>query len=248
MKKKTKFYIGTSGWVYPHWKEKFYPEDLPQSKWFEYYSSKFTTVEVNATFYRAFAADTYQKWYEQAPVGFKYVIKAHRLITHRKYLQDVNADIKRCWDSAALLQEKLGLILLQLPPQMPYDLERLEHALSAFPDPSKVAVEFRHKKWLTAETKVLLRKLNVTFCTSDAPDIDLIDWVTSKIGYIRLHGHNLSYTGNYSTPELKNIAKLAENMVKKGAKTIYVFFNNDAEAYAPKNALDLRVHTKNGTS
>lgn len=240
MSKNCTFFIGTSGWSYPHWHGTFYPAELAKNKWFEYYCEQFKTVELNATFYHAFADNTYEKWYNQAPAGFKYVIKAHRLITHRKYLRDVEAEIKRCWDSAALLKEKLGLILLQLPPQMPYDLDRLAQALNAFPDPHKVAVEFRNKKWLTEDTKQLLTKLKVTFCTSDAPEIGLTNWLTSDIGYIRLHGHDLSYSGNYSEQELKNIATLAKNMAQQGAKTVYVFFNNDAEGYAPMNAQDIK--------
>lgn len=234
-----KFLIGTSGWIYPHWKGAFYPKDLPQSKWFEYYAKKFNTVEINATFYRAFAEETYEKWREHAANGFEYVVKMHRIITHRKYLKNVKNEIKRAEQSAGLLGDKLGLMLLQLPPQMPYEPERLKQALLDFKEPQKVVIEFRDNKWLTKETYTLLKELKVAFCSSDAPGIDLIDWLTSKIGYIRLHGRDLSYTGCYSKQELKKIADLAEKMVKTGAKQVYIFFNNDAEGYAPKNALEL---------
>ncbi len=235
----TDFLIGTSGWSYPHWQGTFYPKDLPHSKWFSYYATKFSTVEINATFYRAFADKTYLNWYEQAPDKFEYVLKTHRLISHRKYLKNVQSEIKRCEQSAGLLQDKLGMLLLQLPPQMPYDPARLKKALLAFKNPQKVAVEFRDQKWLTKETKALLKELKVTFCTSDAPGIELIDWVTSKTGYIRLHGQGLSYTGCYSKQELQKIAALVKNMAKSGAKKVYIFFNNDAKGYAPKNALQL---------
>jgi uncharacterized protein YecE (DUF72 family) len=234
-----KFLIGTSGWIYPHWKGTFYPQELAQRKWFEYYAKKFNTVEINATFYRAFGKETYEKWRGNAPKAFEYVIKMHRIITHRRYLKNVKNEIQRAEQSAELLEDKLGVMLLQLPPQMPYEPERLRKALLGFKEPEKVVVEFRDKKWLTKETFGVLKELKVAFCSSDAPGIELIDWLTSKIGYIRLHGRDLSYSGCYSKPELKKIAKLAEKMVKMGAKKVYIFFNNDAEGYAPKNALEL---------
>ena len=236
MKAGCKFHIGTSGWIYPHWQGTFYPNDLPKNQWFQYYCSKFSTVEINATFYRAFKDSTYLNWYQKAPENFKYVIKAHRLITHRKYLHDVAHEIQQCWQSANVLQEKLGLILLQLPPKMPYDPDRLKQALLAFSEPQKIAVEFRNHKWLTPETKNLLTELQVAFCTSDAPGIDLIDWLTAKIGYIRLHSQN---------QDLPKIANLAKKMAKNGAKEIYIFFNNDFAGFAPKDAEELITSINN---
>jgi uncharacterized protein YecE (DUF72 family) len=136
-KEKVKFFVGTSGWSYAHWKEVFYPEDLPKSRWFEYYAKEFSTVEVNATFYRTFKDQTYHKWRDRAPEKFTYVLKAPRLITHRRYLEDVEEHIKRFWESASLLESKFGLILLQLAPNTPYDPDRLKKALLAFDDPNK---------------------------------------------------------------------------------------------------------------
>lgn len=234
------FYIGTSGWSYPHWRGLFYPEELPQSRWFEFYAEKFPTVEVNATFYRFFKDETYHKWRDKAPEGFRYVLKAPRLITHRKYLQNVAQDIRSFWRSATLLQEKLGVILLQLAPGTPYEPERLRTALLAFEQPERVAVEFRHKRWFTEETRALLQEVGAIFCTADSPRTDLMDWVTSRTAYIRLHGRTRWYTHDYSARELREIADLALKMSRQGAKTLYIFFNNDFEGHAPKNALTLR--------
>jgi uncharacterized protein YecE (DUF72 family) len=232
-------YIGTSGWSYPHWKGVFYPDDWPKSRWFEYYRSKFSTVEVNATFYRSFKDQTYQNWYEKAPQDFKYVLKAPKWITHRKYLIEVEPDIEAFWQSASLLKEKLGMILLQLAPSTPYDPRRLKRALTAFQDSRYVAVEFRHKRWLTQETKNLLQEMGSTFCNADSPKSELNNWLTSDTAYIRLHGHEHWYGYEYSNRELKNIYTLIKKMEKLGAKTIYVFFNNDIGGFAPKNALAL---------
>ena len=233
------FLVGTSGWSYPHWQGVFYPEDWPKSRWFEYYVRKLPTVEINATFYRFFKDQTYHKWHDSAPEQFKYVLKAPRLISHRKYLKDVTGQIKAFWRSANLLKDKLGLILLQLAPGMPYDLNRLKQALLTFKIPGKVAVEFRHKKWFTEETRDLLKEVGAIFCTADSPKTELMDWVTSEGAYIRLHGRKQWYSHNYSKKELAGIAKLAKRMADQGAKKVYIFFNNDFGGYAPKNAIAL---------
>jgi uncharacterized protein YecE (DUF72 family) len=241
----TDFRIGTSGWTYDHWKGRFYPEALPRSKWFGYYTAQFSTVEINATFYRTFKDQTYLNWRERAPAGFKYVLKAPRTITHRKYLEDVATDIREFWRAASLLEDKLGLILLQLAPATPYDPDRLRAALAAFQEPARVAVEFRHPRWLTGEVAGMLRELGVAICAADSPRSQLAagsrltDWVTARVGYIRLHGRRRWYAYDYSLQELEEIASIARRMADSGAETIYVFFNNDYEGCAPRNALTL---------
>ncbi|MGD9153619.1 MAG: DUF72 domain-containing protein [Gammaproteobacteria bacterium] len=236
---KKEFLVGTSGWSYQHWGDCFYPDDIPKNKWFDYYLKIFSTVEINATFYHFFADKVYRKWYQQTSENFKYVLKVPRIITHRKRLINVKSEIQRFCRSASILENKCELLLLQLPPNIRYDVARLKQALLCFDDPQKVAVEFRDPKWFTDEVRELLFELKVTFCSADSPDTELLDWVTSDIAYIRLHGHKKWYEYNYSLAELKNIAKLARKMKKQGAKKVYIFFNNDYACYAPKNAIRL---------
>lgn len=230
------FLIGTSGWTYGDWKGKFYPEKLPQGRWLEYYASHFPTVEINATFYRTFKDQTYEKWRERVPGGFRYVLKAPRFITHRKYLDDAQAQIEEFWRSASILGEKLGLVLLQIAPNTPYDLSRLETALQAFGDPSRVAVEFRNNQWVTPEMFALLRELKVVYCNPDSPVNHLTDVITSKVGYIRMHGRARWYLYDYSEAELQEITAAARRMVQNGARIVYLFFNNDYQSNAVKNA------------
>ncbi len=236
---KTQFLIGTSGWSYPHWVGRFYPEDWPKSKWFEFYVQKFPAVEVNATFYRTFKEQTYRNWRAKVPAGFLYVLKAPRLITHRKYLQEVENECRSFWNAAALLEDRLGLILLQLAPNTPYEPNRLRKALLAFDDPKKIAVEFRHPRWFTEETKWLLKELGAVFCTADSPKTRLMDWVTSETAYIRLHGRTRWFAYDYSERELQEIANLARMMAAAGAERVFIFFNNDVDGSAPRNALTL---------
>jgi len=232
--------IGTSGWTYDHWKGSFYPDKLPKSRWFEYYTSHFDTVEINATFYRTFKDQTYQNWYNRSSDDFKFVLKAPRLITHRKYLIDADDLIKTFWHSALLLEAKLGLILLQIAPDMPFDLPLLEKAIQAFGDPHKVAVEFRNRQWNNAETKEVLRKTGAVFCSADSPREQLKDWLTSDCAYLRLHGRKRWYSYDYSEDELQEIAYLARRLSAQGTKSVFIFFNNDFECYAPKNAMRLK--------
>lgn len=233
-------FVGTSGWTYDHWRGTFYPDDLAKASWFSYYADQFNSVEINATFYRKFKDQTYTNWRNKAPEGFRYVLKAPRLITHRKYLQDVADDIKAFDHSARILKDKLGLILLQLAPGTPYDLQRLRTAITAFDDPHKIAVEFRHKQWITQDTVLLLRELGATYCNPDSPRCDLTELVTSHVGYLRLHGRKHWYAHDYSMQELCEIANTIERMAACGLEDIYIFFNNDFEGFAPKNALMLK--------
>jgi uncharacterized protein YecE (DUF72 family) len=229
-------YIGTSGWTYDHWKGIFYPEGLAKRRWFEYYVDQFSAVEVNATFYRNFKDETYHNWREQVGTGFRYVLKVPRLITHRKYLLNVKDEIQQFWKSACLLEDRLGAVLLQLPPQMPYDLARLQQAILAFGEPEKVAVEFRNKKWYAPELRRMLEDTGAIFCSVDSPTDHGMDWVTSGRGYIRLHGRGQWYGDDYDDQMLGEVKLLAERMAAQGAKEVFIFFNNDYHGYAPRNA------------
>ena len=234
------YYIGTSGWTYDHWKGSFYPDKLPRRSWFDYYASQFSSVEVNATFYGFFKDQTYLKWKKQAPQGFGYVLKAPRLITHRKHLLDVEDNIQSFYHSCSLLEEKFEMILLQVSPNTPIDRERLRYALLLFPDPTRVAVEFRRSEWLNPETIDMLCAVGATICNVDSPQQKMTNYLTSNRTYLRLHGRNRWYAYNYSHGELEEIAALARQLEKKGANRIYIFFNNDFEGFAPSNALLLK--------
>ena len=230
------FFVGTSGWTYDHWKGCFYPADLAKSRWFDFYTTQFNAVEVNATFYRTFQDTTYMKWKERAPQGFGYVLKAPKNITHRKLLRDVEGDIQAFCRSAALLEDRFEMILLQVAPNLPYDHGLLRAALQAFTDPSRVAVEFRNERWNNPETEALLSSLGVTWCNPDSPRKPLTEILTSGRAYLRLHGRDHWYYGNYPDEELRKIADAARRLASRGAQRVYAFFNNDFGGFAPANA------------
>ena len=187
-------------------------------------------------------------WGEKAPAGFRYVFKVPRLISHRKRLHDCQDLIEEFTGSVALTGDRFGLALLQLPPGLHQDLPRLETALRAFGDPRRVAVEFRHPSWLKADTRDLLERLGSSFVATDSPQGRPLDWLTGDYGYIRLHGRTRWYDYDYAPAEIEEIAALAEDMVARGAREVYVFFNNDTAAYAPGNAQALRVRLDAGRS
>lgn len=235
------FRIGTSGWNYTSWRNRFYPKDCPQSKWLEYYCKYFDTVELNATFYRNFQENVYLRWQERVPPDFDYVIKVPGFITHRKLLLDAAEQVEEFCNKAQKLEDKLGLLLLQLSPRTPFDLIRLENKFKQFGKYThKLVVEFRNDKWLVDDTYQLLRKYQVTYCNTDSPTTRLHAIATSQYGYIRLHGRQKMYVYNYSRRELEEVVAQANQLKKMGAKTVYIFFNNDVNANSVKNALTLK--------
>jgi uncharacterized protein YecE (DUF72 family) len=231
-----KHYCGTSGWSYQDWKGNFYPQKLSQAKWFAHYSRQFNSVEVNATFYRWFEEKTYENWRKKAPDGFKYVIKLPRTITHQKLLKNIGQPAQRFELLAGHLQDKLGMLLMQLPPKMPYLPDRLNEALGAFKHPEKLVVEFRTTRFFTDEISSILSHHGATFCIVDSPDIKPLPALTSKIAYIRMHGYTEWYKHRYSSEHLLRLAELCRELEDKGAETIYIFFNNNIGGHAPYNA------------
>ena len=230
--------IGTSGWHYDDWKDVFYPHKLAKARWLSFYSEHFHTVEVNATFYRTFRDSVYESWGSRVPADFRFVFKTPRLITHLRYLSGVDREIAEFCRQVSLIGGRFGLILLQLAPGTPVDLRLLESALTAFGS-CRVAVEFRNSRWFNEETKSLLEKKGAVFCAVDSPETKIIDWVTSDTAYIRLHGRRAWYDDLYTDTELHEIADHVHDMCARGAKTIYIFFNNDPSGYAVKNATAL---------
>jgi uncharacterized protein YecE (DUF72 family) len=234
------YYIGTSGWTYNHWKGTFYPAEISRNDWFDYYVTHFSTVEINATFYRRFKDETFIRWKDNSPDDFKFVLKIPRIITHIKKLVDVRWEITDFCRQAMLLENKLGCLLLQLPPFISYQPQLLNDALSLFEKKILVAVEFRNKSWIINESEELLWKHSCILCNSDSPMNTLKEGITTETAYFRMHGRKSWYSYNYSYEELMNTAGLMNSLFQHGVKTIYVFFNNDYGGFAPQNAKVLK--------
>src|ERR1700689_716627 len=126
-------HVGTSGWQYTYWKGAFYPSDVPQSRWLEYYATRFSAVEVNNTFYRLPSVETFASWAARTPEDFVFALKASRYLTHMKRLRDPEETFSRILERVQPLGAKLGPILLQLPPNLKIDLVAMGEVLDCFP-------------------------------------------------------------------------------------------------------------------
>lgn len=237
-------WIGTSGWVYPHWNGRFYPAHLPAREQLAYYAQHFPTVEINRSFYRLPTRQQFSGWAEQvsAPPDFLFAVKASRYITHLKKLLDPRDAIARLMQSAAGLGRHLGPFLYQLPPHWRADPTRLEQFISFLPRDQQAAFEFRDPSWFQPDVlKALTRILNNAGCTlviaiggTLPTPLDI-----APIGPFRyLRFHNGAHGTGLSDEELTFWANRLRAYPPD--LTSYVYFNNDPEAHAVKNALHLR--------
>jgi len=232
--------VGTSGWVYPHWRGAFYPRDLPVREWFGRYAEEFDTVEVNNSFYRLPSEETMRRWAAQAPAGFVYAVKASRFLTHRKKLKDPEGPLETFFARARLLGKHLGPVLYQLPPHWRRDAGRLRDFLRALPAGASHVFEFRGPSWYDDEVRRLLEEAGAGFCIHDLRGADVPDWVTGRVVYVRFHGPTArAYAGSYPRPQLEAWARRIEGY-RRGGHDVYAYFNNDDAGHAAHNALQLR--------
>jgi uncharacterized protein YecE (DUF72 family) len=233
-----RIHIGTSGWSYRHWRGTFYPEDLRVKDEFRYYTAHFDTVELNNTFYRLPAKETFAEWNKAVPDDFVYVLKASRYITHMKKLRDPAESIVSFFDNAAFLAEKTGAILFQLPPMLKCDYGRLDHFLSKLPKSYRYVFEFRHDDWYREEIYRLLERYNCAFCIYELNGHLSPVKVTADFVYLRLHGPGGKYQGSYSDETLSEWAAQIREWLE--TKDVFVYFDNDEKGYAAFNALTLK--------
>jgi len=230
--------IGCSGFLYDHWRKNFYPDDLSKSYWLEYYSKNFSSVELNVTFYKLPDRETFSKWYSSTPEDFVFSLKGSRFITHVKKLKDCAEPVEAFFSRATLLKEKLGIILWQFPPTFTIDLGRLTEFLEILkPYGIRNTFEFRNQAWINKKVFDLLKKEKAALCMADWPDfLDKLP-LTADFVYIRRHGEG-NYATSYSMESLKKDAKRIKAYLRQ-KKDVFIYFNNDAFGYAPRNALEL---------
>jgi uncharacterized protein YecE (DUF72 family) len=232
-------YVGTSGWVYQHWKGLFYAEDCPQRRWLECYAETFDTVELNSTFYHTPALSAVEGWYRRTPLGFLFVVKGSRFVTHTKRLADCAEALSRQQERLAPLREKHGPILWQLPPSLQADSALLTDFLALKPPGQRWAFEFRHPSWFTESLYALLRAHNCCLVWADSSRYPLEKAVTADFLYARFHGYQRLYATDYTDADLERWSDELQ-AAAEGKRDLFAYFNNDYNAYAPKNALKLR--------
>src|SRR5919202_3650031 len=198
--------IGCSGWQYRHWKGDFYPAELSQSRWLEYYAQRFNTVEVNNTFYRLPEAPTFAAWARRAPRGFVYAVKARRFLTHMKKLKDPEDPLELFFSRAKRLGTTFGPVLYQLPPRWPVNVERFQTFLEALPRSRRHAVEFREPSWYSDDIMALLTKHRVALCLHDMSGSASGKLAVGPFVYARFHGAE-KYSGRFSDDVLDGWAE-----------------------------------------
>jgi uncharacterized protein YecE (DUF72 family) len=230
-------HLGTSGYVYDHWRHLFYPKGLPARRWLEHYARVFSTVELNATFYRLPTAAAVDGWREGTPPGFRFAAKGSRYLTHMKRLKDPGPGIERYFDLILRLGKKLSVVLWQLPPQMDKaDPERLAQFLGKLPRRGfRHALEFRSASWYADEVCAVLEGYGAAFCEHDLVALKP-PRLTGGFRYLRFHGATGKYRGRYGKRALRPFAR----DLLRWPGDAYVYFNNDTFGHALRDALDLR--------
>jgi uncharacterized protein YecE (DUF72 family) len=233
-----KVFIGTSGWEYDDWRGNFYPESLAKGKWLEYYGEKFNTVEVNSTFYRLPTAEAVTGWHDESPTEFKISLKASRYITHMKKLLEPSKPVKKFLRLAGRLEDKIGILLFQLPPNLGRDGKRLENFVKILDRGYRYSVEFRDKSWFQKEVYDILHRYDIALCIMDMPGLSSPMISTTDFTYVRFHGSTSLYRSSYSKQELKRWAGDISKL--DGISRAYIYFNNDARGHAVENAMTMQ--------
>jgi uncharacterized protein YecE (DUF72 family) len=215
-----RIWIGTSGFSYPEWKGTFYPSDLSTKKYLSFYANHFPTTEINNSFYRTPNSKTVEGWYNEVPSDFTFTLKLNQNITHRKRLKGAEEEMNYFLEIASHLQEKLGTILVQLPPYFKKDAEVLERFVSAYGKKARFAFEFRHATWNDREVYTILRNHNCAWGVVEAEEQEAIREITADFTYLRLR------KGDYSSAELKEWS----NWIQRQSIDVYCYLKHDEKA------------------
>ncbi|MFE6844822.1 DUF72 domain-containing protein [Streptomyces sp. NPDC057686] len=228
--------VGTSGWQYRDWAGVLYPPERPQRLWLEVYTEHFGTVESNNAFYRLPSEETFTQWRERTPPGFVMAVKASRYLTHIKRLRDPEEPVRRLMTHAAALGDRLGPILLQLPPTLQADPEVLAACLACFPTGTRIAVEPRHASWWTADVRTVLTEHRAALCWADRGSRPVTPlWRTADWGYVRFHAGRADPAPRYGRTALRSWAQRIAGTWPLSAD-VFAYFNNDSGGAAVADA------------
>ncbi len=228
-----KILIGTSGFSYPEWKGTFYPDDLPTKNYLSYYAEHFKTTEINNTFYRLPSRKTTEGWYESVPQDFSFTLKLTQKITHIRRLKGADSEMSVFLEGAAGLMEKMGPILVQLPPNFKKDTVVLEEFLRNYAKKGMLAIEFRHPSWFSDDTYQLLRTYDCSLGVVEAEETESVKVVTGPFIYMRLR------KGDYTNEELGVWA----DWIKSQNKDVYCYLKHDEKAPVLAKQLMLNLKT-----
>jgi uncharacterized protein YecE (DUF72 family) len=223
-----KFWIGTSGFQYTEWKGNFYPEDLPAAKMLPFYAERLSTTEINYTFHRIPAPKTIDNWKSLTPSSFRFALKAPQRITHWSKLRECADTLRYFHDVISALDEKLGPVLFQLPPNFKKDTLVLGDFLNGLPTGMRAAFEFRHDSWFTDDVWEIFRNNNIALCLNETAEFAAPKIVTANFGYLRLRRED------YGKTDIEQWAAF----VKQEAKwsEAFIYFKHEEAGLGPKFA------------
>jgi uncharacterized protein YecE (DUF72 family) len=238
-----KINIGTSGWSYKHWKGEFYPEEMKPTDYLLFYTEHFDTTEINSSFYHLPRRSTVEQWVEKTPKKFRFCPKISRYITHIKRLHEPEETVARFFEVFEPMKEKMGPVLVQLPPSLKFNYDVAEHFYTTLKKNFKeysFAMEVRHQTWMTEESLTLMSKYDMAFVISQSGDrFPYAETITAKNIYVRFHGPKELYASSYSDKMLKGFADKFKHWVSEG-HYIWAFFNNDVHMHALHNGKTLQ--------
>jgi uncharacterized protein YecE (DUF72 family) len=233
------YFIGCSGFYNRDWKKVFYPETIKQKEWFEYYCTRFHTLELNTTFYRFPTIEMLKKWYDKSPADFRFSVKIPRLITHYKQLIDTEKLLSDFYTAvSAGLKEKLAAVLFQLPSKIMYSEEVLQRIIKNVNSSFINVFEFRHASWWNENVFTQFSKYNISFCGISIKDLSNKIIANTSTIYYRFHGIEKIYFSEYDPDEIKKFATVLKTTAEN--KTAYIYFNNTATIAAIHNAEQLK--------
>jgi uncharacterized protein YecE (DUF72 family) len=224
--------VGTSGYNYPEWKGSFYPATLSAAKMLPYYAERFSTVEINYTFYRMPSEKTVAGWSMATPQNFRLTLKAPRRITHEARLRNCDDDVRQFLGVASTLGSKLGALLFQLPPSLKKDVGLLDAFLTTVTRGAPVAFEFRHPSWFDAETFDRLRARNIALCVADSAKLSTPVEITADYAYFRLRDEG------YTPADIASWAGIIRERTA-ACRDVYVYFKHEEEGRGPEFAARL---------
>ncbi len=254
-----KLYVGTSGWSYPHWaRGRFYPPGLKPGDWLGFLAERFSTVEINASFYRLPRPEIVARWRRVTGARFRFAVKMWRRITHDRKLANCRAELESFLAVPAELGPRCGPLLVQLPPSLHEDAARLDGFLALLSEVGsavrnggstrkarasrrtgwRVAVEFRHPSWLCAEVLEVLTRHGAALCLADLPRCPITEPNDAPFVYMRRHGPAGGYCGCYTPVQIAVDAERVREWIAAG-RDVCVYYNNDVDGHAVENARQL---------
>jgi uncharacterized protein YecE (DUF72 family) len=225
--------VGTSGWSYRDWRGRVYPRELPARDQLRWYAQRFSTVELNASFYRLPTPETFARWRDETPASFVFSVKMSRYVTHIRRLRDVGEGLDRFWKAASHLGDKLGPVLIQLPPTLPCDEAMLQRFLGLLSPEMRAAFEFRHRSWDTERVRALLDEAGAAWVLADRPGARVPLYVTGGWSYLRFHQGRGDAAG-YPRSKLRRWAARLDDLP---VADTFVYFNNDPGGAAIRDAM-----------